>query len=184
MCVCMSAQSCLTLHNTMGCSPPGPSVRGISQARTLEWVAISFSGGASRLRGQTQVSCIGRWTLYPWKPHHVYSYMYMSTCVCVSSVFTYIAICSNFLIFISPSCFWTTHNWPPCGPTPVCIPESAPISPSEEHKHSYSPWSLGLTWHVSQSPEKAMKAAMITQTSPKETTGSPNTGCMGDEQAR
>ena len=83
MCVCMSAQSCLTLHNTMGCSPPEPSVCGISQARTLEWVAISFSGGASRLRGQTQVSCIGRWTLYAWKPHHVYSYMYMSTCVCV-----------------------------------------------------------------------------------------------------
>ena len=28
----------------MDCSPPGSSVRGISQARILEWVAISFSG--------------------------------------------------------------------------------------------------------------------------------------------
>ena len=28
----------------MDCSPPGSSVRGISQARVLEWVAISFSG--------------------------------------------------------------------------------------------------------------------------------------------
>ena len=27
----------------MGCSPPGSSVHGIFQARTLEWVAISFS---------------------------------------------------------------------------------------------------------------------------------------------
>ena len=27
----------------MGCSPPGSSVHGISQARILEWVAISFS---------------------------------------------------------------------------------------------------------------------------------------------
>ena len=27
----------------MDCSPPGSSVHGISQARTLEWVAISFS---------------------------------------------------------------------------------------------------------------------------------------------
>ena len=27
----------------MDCSPPGSSVRGISQARLLEWVAISFS---------------------------------------------------------------------------------------------------------------------------------------------
>ena len=29
--------------NPMGCSPPGPSVHGIFQARVLEWVAISFS---------------------------------------------------------------------------------------------------------------------------------------------
>ena len=32
------------------CSPPGSSVRGISQARTLEWAAISFSRGSSRPR--------------------------------------------------------------------------------------------------------------------------------------
>ena len=28
----------------MGCSLPGSSVHGISQARILEWVVISFSG--------------------------------------------------------------------------------------------------------------------------------------------
>ena len=32
-------------------SPPGSSVRGISQARILEWVAISFSRGSSGLMG-------------------------------------------------------------------------------------------------------------------------------------
>ena len=32
-----------TLHEPMDCSPPGSSVHGISQARILEWVAISFS---------------------------------------------------------------------------------------------------------------------------------------------
>ena len=37
------AQSCLTLCDPMDCSPPGSSVHGIFQARTLEWVAISFS---------------------------------------------------------------------------------------------------------------------------------------------
>ena len=36
-------QSCPTLHNPIDCSPPGLSVPGILQARTLEWVAISFS---------------------------------------------------------------------------------------------------------------------------------------------
>ena len=37
-------QSCLTLCDPMDCSPPGSSVRGILQARILEWVAISFFG--------------------------------------------------------------------------------------------------------------------------------------------
>ena len=36
-------QSCPTLCNSMDCSPSGSSVHGISQARTLDWVAISFS---------------------------------------------------------------------------------------------------------------------------------------------
>ena len=37
------AQSCLTLHNPIDCSPPGSSVHGIFQARVLEWVSIAFS---------------------------------------------------------------------------------------------------------------------------------------------
>ena len=36
-------QSCPTLCDLMDCSPPGFPVPGILQARTLEWVAISFS---------------------------------------------------------------------------------------------------------------------------------------------
>ena len=35
------AQSCLTLSDPMDCSLPGSSVRGIFQARVLEWVAIA-----------------------------------------------------------------------------------------------------------------------------------------------
>ena len=38
------AQLCLTLCDPMDCSPPGPSVQGISQARILEWIAILSSG--------------------------------------------------------------------------------------------------------------------------------------------
>ena len=41
----------------MACSPPGSSVHGISQARILEWVAISYSRGSSWSRDQTLVSC-------------------------------------------------------------------------------------------------------------------------------
>ena len=36
------AQSCPTLSHPMGCSPPGSSVRGIFQARVLEWGAVAF----------------------------------------------------------------------------------------------------------------------------------------------
>ena len=43
--VCVHAQSRLTLCDSMNCSPPGSSVLGTSQARILEQVAISFSGG-------------------------------------------------------------------------------------------------------------------------------------------
>ena len=38
-----SLQSCPTLCNPIDGSPPGSPVPGIPQARTLEWVAISFS---------------------------------------------------------------------------------------------------------------------------------------------
>ena len=38
-----SLQSCPTLCDPTGGSPPGSPVPGILQARTLEWVAISFS---------------------------------------------------------------------------------------------------------------------------------------------
>ena len=37
-----SLQSCPTLCDPIDGSPPGPAVPGILQARTLEWVAISF----------------------------------------------------------------------------------------------------------------------------------------------
>ena len=52
------AQSCLITRNHMDCSPPGSYVCGISQARTLEQVAISSSRGSFWPRDLTQVSYI------------------------------------------------------------------------------------------------------------------------------
>ena len=57
-------QSCPTLCDPMDCSPQGFSVCGISQARILQWVAISYSRGPSQPRDQTRVSYIGRWIIY------------------------------------------------------------------------------------------------------------------------
>ena len=47
-------------------TPPIFSVHGSFQARILEWVAISFSRGASWCRDWTLVSCIGRRIIYHW----------------------------------------------------------------------------------------------------------------------
>ena len=64
--MCSVAKSNPTLCNPTDYSTPGFSVHGISQARILAWVAISFSRGSSWPRDRTCVSCIGRWILYPW----------------------------------------------------------------------------------------------------------------------
>ena len=57
-CVCSVAEPCLALCDAMDCSPPRSSVHGISQARILAWVAISYSKGSSRPRDQTHISCV------------------------------------------------------------------------------------------------------------------------------
>ena len=56
VCVCMHARSLsgVSLRDLMDCCPPSSSVHGISQARILEWVAISFSRASSWSRDQTQ----------------------------------------------------------------------------------------------------------------------------------
>ena len=53
-----SLQLCSTLCDPIDVSPPGSPVPGILQARTLEWVAISFSRESSRPKDRTQVSHI------------------------------------------------------------------------------------------------------------------------------
>ena len=61
-----SLQSSPTLCDLIDGSLLGSSVPGILQARTLEWVAISFSRGSSLPRYQThvsRVSGISRWIL-------------------------------------------------------------------------------------------------------------------------
>ena len=65
---CSVTQSCPTLCNPMDYSPPGSSVHGISQARILEGVAVSFFRGSSQPRDWTQgwnlLLLLGRQILY------------------------------------------------------------------------------------------------------------------------
>ena len=58
-----SLQSCPTLCNPIDGSPPGSPIPGILQARTLEWVAISFSNAG---KWKVKVKLLSRVRL--WKP--------------------------------------------------------------------------------------------------------------------
>ena len=59
----MSFSHVLLFCEPMDYSLPGFSVHGVSQARILEWVAISLSRGSSWPRNWTHISCIDRWIL-------------------------------------------------------------------------------------------------------------------------
>ena len=56
ICECQVLQSCRTLFDPMVYNPPGSPVRGILQARILEWVAMLSSTESSRPRDRTPIS--------------------------------------------------------------------------------------------------------------------------------
>ena len=63
-------QSCPVVCDSMDCSPPGSSVRGILHARILEWVAMPSSRGSFPPGDGTPVSsipCILSQVLYHWR---------------------------------------------------------------------------------------------------------------------
>ena len=64
-----SLQSCPTLCNPIDGSPPGPSVHGILQARTLEWVAIPFSNAWKWKLKVKSLSCV-QLRVTPWTAAH------------------------------------------------------------------------------------------------------------------
>ena len=83
MCVCVCVCVCgqwltrIRLFVTSQTVAPGCSVHGISQARILEWVAISSSRRSSQPRDQiyiSSISCTGRRILYhstTWEGHAI-----------------------------------------------------------------------------------------------------------------
>ena len=86
-CCCLVAKWCPTLLWPR--SLPGCSSHGISQARMLERVVISFSRGSSWPRDGTHVSCFGRWVLYHWATRQAW-YKHNH----------YIIICDTHMIYI------------------------------------------------------------------------------------
>ena len=64
-----SLQSCPTLHDPIDGSPPGSPIPGILQARTLEWVAISFSN-AWKWKVKVKLLSPVRLLATPWTTAH------------------------------------------------------------------------------------------------------------------
>ena len=70
----------------MDCSPPGSFVHGISQARILEWVAISFFKGIFPTQGSNPSLLHCRWILYLWATreaqliHYYYTAKSLQSC--------------------------------------------------------------------------------------------------------
>ena len=58
-------QSCPTLCDPIDSSPPGSAVPGILQARTLEWVAISFSNVVAEVYNNKKCDWIFTYTYTP-----------------------------------------------------------------------------------------------------------------------
>ena len=82
------AQSCLTLCDSMDYSPPGSSVRGISQARVLEGIAIYSSPGdppePGIKPGSPTLQAAALLSEPPWKPCmciyiHIHTHTYTHT---------------------------------------------------------------------------------------------------------
>ena len=72
-------QSCLTLHDPMGCSLPGSSVHGIFQARVMEWGAIAFSGIWGPWRPKFNYK---QFLKRIWQYHRDYKYGSIKVCNC------------------------------------------------------------------------------------------------------
>ena len=64
-----SLQSCPTLCDHIDSSPPSPTIPGILQARTLEWVAIS-SSNAWKWKVKVKLSSRARLLATPWTAAH------------------------------------------------------------------------------------------------------------------
>ena len=126
--IVLVAQSCLTLYDPMDCSPPSSSVRGIFQARTLEWIAIPFSRGSSQPEIKPKSSRTADRFLTDWatrKAEYQRTYTFKSFFIIQFSSIQF----SRSVMSDSLRPHELQHARPPClSPTPGVYPNSHPLS--------------------------------------------------------
>ena len=105
--VCSVTQSCPNLCYPMYCSPPGSCVRGILQARILDWIAMPCSRGSSQSKDQIHVSSV--WSLShvqhfvtPWTIAHQASLSITNSWSLLKLMPIKLVMSSNHLILCHP----------------------------------------------------------------------------------
>ena len=127
-------RSCPTLCDpAVDCSPPDSSVRGILQARTLEWVVVPSSRGSSRPRDGSPVFCFAACSLLvswffvpggashgPLLPHPpsgsdlgAVFHLSVSGCMCVF-LHAFVCVCVYTLLCASVDARVFLHVWNEC----------------------------------------------------------------------
>ena len=105
--VCLCAQSCLILCDPVDCSPPGSSVHGISQARILEWVAISSSRGSSQHGLNSCLLYLLQWHTNSLPLHHLGSpHRWRRPCFPLPPWAPALRTCADHRSWRSLNCLW------------------------------------------------------------------------------
>ena len=87
VCVCLHMVTCVQFFvcDPLDCSLPGSSVRGILQARILDWAAISSSWGSLRPRDGTCLSGVS-WIAGGFFLHHPLDTVILISCFCLKNL--------------------------------------------------------------------------------------------------
>ena len=112
----------------MGYSPPGSSVHGISQARILEWFAISFSKGSCQPRNWTWVSCTAGRFFTRWATREAL-YGTQLSINCWSWTHPLVVLAHSFSHVLTLQPHGLQHDRLPCpSPPPGICSNSCPLS--------------------------------------------------------
>ena len=115
--LCFVAQSYPTLCDAIDYSLPRCSVQGFLQARTLEWIAISFSRGSYRPQNQTRVSRIAGRHFTIWATRSCINsfikYLYVCICSWMHTLIQFSSVTQLCLtLFDRINCFPVYHQLP------------------------------------------------------------------------
>ena len=107
-CCFLSLRHVQLFWNPMACSPPGSSVHGISQARILECIAISFSWGSSQPRNGTCISCMADRFFFP-EPNTSFQLSINLNLITTSDLFIPFLFLQQYLFLFHPSNLHPDH---------------------------------------------------------------------------